>query len=148
MNFYYAEQHRQLLVDCPPKDYKSLNIIAYRWIFDQDDVFNYQSQFEKDMNRKKPPRRYNDMSDLEKCDRMALSMFTSKESAENQFNFFKIVQQMGENAYLYLGKHIAMGTIEEKDGVNEIPANKFGHFNHHPVAGFNYHQQFKIISKL
>jgi hypothetical protein len=142
MTFHYQDQYDKLLENCPPKDYKPLNIIAYRWIFEEDDTRNFQSQFEKQ------PKRYNDMSDLEKCDSMALSMFTSAENAEKQFLFLKIERRMNEKAYLLLGKHIAVGHLLEKDGVNEVPANKFGHFNHHPAIGYNYHDQFKIISNL
>ena len=144
MIFHYKEQHKQLSIECPPIDYKPLNTVVYRWVFEEGDERNFQSQFEKDMNRKKPPRRYNEMSDLEKCDRMALSLFNSLESAEKQFKFLRDEQQLNENAYLWLGKNIAVGTIREEDGVNEIPANKFGHFNHHPIEGFNYHNRFQI----
>ena len=148
MTFHYKEHHNQLVVECPPKDYIPLNIVAYRWVFEQGDDYNFKSQFEKDMKRKKPPRRYNEMSDLEKCDRMALSMFNSLESAEKQFIFLRDEQQLNENAYIWLGKNISVGNIYEEDGVNEIPANKFGHFNHHPVVDFNYHIRFKIIKHL
>jgi hypothetical protein len=148
MTFHYGEQYDKLTEECPPKDYKPLNIMAYRWVFDEGDERNFQSQFEKDMKRKNPPMRYNDMSDSEKCDRMALSMFNSADNAAKQFSFLKDVQRMDNRAYLLLGKHIAVGMILEKDGVNEIPANKVGHFNHHPAVDFNYHNQFKIISEL
>ena len=88
------------------------------------------------------------MSDLEKCDRMALSMFNSVENAEKQFFFLRDEQQLKENAYIWLGSNIAVGEIFESDGVNEILVNKFGHFNHHPVLDFNYHTRFKIIRHL
>jgi hypothetical protein len=142
MTFHYQEQFDKLVENCPPNDYKPLNIMAYRWIFDAGDARNFQSQFEK------RPKRYNDLSDLEKCDSMALSMFNSAENAKKQFLFLKNERRMNENAYLLLGKHIAVGHIQETDGVNEIPANKFGHFNHHPIVDFNYHNQFKIVSDL
>lgn len=142
MTFHYQEQFNKLVENCPPKNYKPLDITAYRWIFEDGDARNFQSQFEKQ------PKRYNDMSDLEKCDSMALSMFTSVESAEKQFLFLKNERRMNEKAYSLLGKYIAIGNINEKDGVNEIPANRFGHFNHHPAVDFNYHNQFKIIRDL
>ncbi len=75
MEFHYQKEHYKIAVECPPKDYQKLEIVAYRWVFEQGDEKNFQSQYEKDSKRKKPPRRYNDMSDLEKCERMALSMF-------------------------------------------------------------------------
>ena len=144
MDFHYNEHHRKLTVDCPPKDYKPLNITVYRWVFQPNDDKNFQSQYEKDMKRKKPPKRYNDMTDLEKCERMALSMFISFEFAESQFLFLRDEQNLQENAYLWLGENIAVGEIFVSDGVNEIPANQFGHFNHHPAANVDYHNKFEI----
>lgn len=146
MDFHYYEHHNKLTIDCPPKDYMPLNIKAFRWVFGQNEEKNFQSQYEKDGKRKKPPKRYNDMTDLEKCERMALSMFVSFEWAENQFFFFRDNQNLQENAYLWLGESIAVGEILVSDGVNEVPANKFGHFNHHPALGFDYHNTFQIIS--
>ena len=146
MNFHYNEHHSKLTIDCPPKDYVPLNITAFRWVFAQNDEKNFQSQYEKDMKRKKPPKRYNDMTDLEKCERMALSMFISLELAENQFFFLRDEQNLQENAYLWLGENLAVGEISVFDGVNEIHPNKFGHFNHHPASGFDYHHTFQIIS--
>ncbi|GEM_PF-6145355 len=45
--FKYASEHSKLAVLCPPKDYKCSNIIAYRWIFEKDDIRNFQTQYEK-----------------------------------------------------------------------------------------------------
>lgn len=142
MTFHYEKEYRKLKENCPPSDYEPLNITAFRWIFEEGNVRNFQSQFEKN------PKRYNDISDLEKCDSMALSMFNSAENARKQFLFLKNERRMNENAYRLLGKYIAVGHIKENDGVNEVPANKFGHFNHHPAADFNYHNQFKIDTDL
>lgn len=146
MNFHYNEHHNKLTIDCPPKDYKPLNMMVFRWIFQQNDEKNFQSQYDKDMKRKSPPKRYNDITDLEKCERMALSMFITYESAEKQFFFLRDEMKLNENAYLWLGEHIAMGEISVLDGVNETPANKFGHFNHHPSIGFDYKNKFEIIT--
>lgn len=146
MKFHYEEDHNTLATDCPPKAYQQLDITAYRWVFEQGNEKNFQSQYEKDMKRKKPPRRYNDMTDLERCDRMALSFFESFESAENQFIFLRDIQNLREKAYIWLGINIAMGEITPEDGVNEIPPNKHGHFNHHPAEGFDYPNKFQIIS--
>jgi hypothetical protein len=145
MKFLYETDFQQLKVDCPPTNYKPLNIKAYRWVYGAGDERNFQSQYEKDSKRKNPPKRYNDMSDLEKCERMALSFFVSLEFAEKNFFFWRDVQKMRENAYKFLGTGIAMGEISVSDGVNEIPADKRGHFNHHPAASVHYSNTFKII---
>ena len=146
MDFHYYEHHNKIAVDCPPKNCKAINMTVYRWVFGQNDEQNFQSQYEKDMRRKKPPKRYNDMTDLEKCSRMALSMFVSFEAAENQFFFLRDEQNLKQNAYLWLGESIAVGELLVSDGVNEMPANRHGHFNHHPALGFDYHNKFQIIS--
>ena len=146
MVFHYNKDHLTVATNCPPLDYKPLNINAYRWVFHQNNNQNFQSQYEKDMKRKNPPKRYNDMTDLEKCERMALSMFVSFERAENQFYFLRDEQNLQENAYLWLGESIAIGEILASDGVNEPKINKFGHFNHHPALDFDYHNKFIIIS--
>lgn len=148
MAFHYEKQHQQLAIDCPPKSYVSLRIEAFRCVFEADDERNFKSQFEKDSEKPKPPKRYNEMSDLEKCERMALSMFDSLDNAKRQFYFLRDEQQLNEKAYLWLGTRVARAELNESDGVNETPVNKFGHFNHHPALGFDYHKRFKIIFSL
>lgn len=150
MQFHYQTDYDKLNVDCPPKSYKPKNLKAFRWVFeDTQDQRNFQSQYEKHMKSPKPPKRYNDMSDIDKCDAMALSMFISLEYARKRFLFLKNEQPqpMNENAFRFLGTHIAVGDINEQDGVNEEPDRK-GHFNHHPVKYFDYKIRFKIIESL
>ncbi len=97
MTFEYLEHHNRLQIECPPRNYKTLKIVAYRWIFEEGDEQNFQTQYEKFMKRfpnpSKPPKRYNDISDIEKrgakmCEDMAYSMYISIETAENGFLFF------------------------------------------------------------
>ena len=150
MRFHYQTYYDKLSVDCPPKSYSPKNLNAFRWVFeDIEDERNFQSQYEKHTKQPKPPKRYNDMKDIDKCDAMALSMFNSVENARKRFFFLKDEQPhpMNENAYRFLGNHIAIGNITEQDGVNEEPDRK-GHFNHHPVEHFDYKTRFKIIEYL
>ena len=150
MRYHYQNDYDKLTVDCPPKSYKNKDIIAFRWVFEpMEDERNFQSQYEKHMQNPKPPKRYNDMSDVGKCEAMALSMFNTLENARKRFLFLKEEQPhpMNENAYRFLGTHIAKGGIKENDGVNEEPDRK-GHFNHHPFENFDYTTRFEIIDNL
>ncbi|MCC5944192.1 MAG: hypothetical protein JJT94_04605 [Bernardetiaceae bacterium] len=149
MDFKYKEHHKRLEVECPPKNYKSFRINAYRWVFEAGDERNFQTQYEKFMKRfpnpSKPPKRYNDISDLKKrgkkmCEDMAYSMYITAEEAEHSFIFLSERFPKAE-----FGKHIAFAEITEKDGVNsEIDNN--GHFNHHPFEPVDYENRFQIIA--
>jgi hypothetical protein len=55
-------------------------------------------------------------------------------------------QNFKAKAYRFFGKSIAEAKIELTDGVNEVPENEHGHFNHHPITGIDYHKKFNIIS--
>ena len=150
MRFHYQNDYDKLSVDCPPKSYTPKRMKAFRWVFeDIKDGRNFQSQYEKHTKQPKPPKRYNDMSDAHKCDNMALSMFNSLENARKRFFFLKNEQPqpMNNNAYRFLGTHIAEGEIDEEDGVNQEPDRK-GHFNHHPVENFDYSIKFNNIESL
>jgi hypothetical protein len=150
MRYHYQNDYERLTVDCPPKSYKPQKIFAFRWVFEQiEDERNFQSQYEKHMKSPKPPKRYNDMGDLDKCEAMSLSMFNTLENAKKRFLFLKDEQPhpMNENAFRFLGTHIAKGEIIETDGVNQEPDRK-GHFNHHPFENFNYKTRFQIIEAL
>jgi hypothetical protein len=150
MQYHYQNDYDKLSTDCPPKSYKPNNLKAFRWVFENiTDERNFQSQYEKHTKNPKPPKRYNDMNDLDKCEAMALSMFISLEFARKRFFFLKNEQPhpMNENAFRFLGSQIAEGNITEQDGVNQEPDRK-GHFNHHPVEHFDYKTRFKIIESL
>ena len=150
MRFHYQNDYDKLSIDCPPKSYKPQRIRAFRWVFeDIKDERNFQSHYEKHSKHPKPPKRYNDMSDVDKCDSMALSMFNSLENARKRFLFLKDEPPypMKENAFRFLGTHIAVGNINEQDGVNEEPDRK-GHFNHHPMENFDYKTRFNILEHL
>ncbi len=149
MNFKYEEHHKQLQVECPPKTYKPLNIGAYRWVFDKGNEQNFQTQYEKFMKRfpnpSKPPKRYNDISDIEKrgtkmCEDMAYSMYITAEKASDGFAF---LSERFPNAEF--GKYIAFAQLDKTDGVNgEIDEN--GHYNHHPFKSVDYENRFQIIA--
>ena len=140
MKFRYQEDYDKLNETCPPYDYKALNIEAFRWVFspiEQDD--NFISQYHK------KPKRFNKKRDIEKCKAMALSMFKTKVGAIKRFR--ELMKFMGDDAHLELGSNIAMGQIEECDGVNEIILTD-GHFNHHPHEATDYAKKFQITYKL
>ncbi len=152
MIFKYLEHHNKLQVECPPKDYKSFKIAAYRWIFDEGNVQNFQTQYEKFMKRypnpSNPPKRYNDISDIEKqgtkmCEDMAYSMYVSVETAENGFVFF--LERYKEKTFEMFGKNIASAEISEQDGVNSKIDNN-GHFNHHPATTIDYEEKFQVVA--
>ncbi len=149
MNYKYAEHHQRLQVECPPRAYKRINTDAFRWVFEDGDEKNFQTQYEKFMknfpNPSNPPKRYNDISDLEKrgtkmCEDMAYSMYISAEKAAKSFSFLS--ERFPKAAF---GKYIAFAKITEEDGVNsDIDEN--GHFNHHPFVNDDYEKRFKIVA--
>lgn len=151
MDFKYKEHHNRLQAECPPKTYKPLDIDAYRWVFDEGDEQNFQTQYEKFMKRfpnpSKPPKRYNDISDLEKrgakmCEYMAYSMYTTAEKARDSFIFLS--ERFPKAVF---GKYIAFAKLTKQDGINsEIDEN--GHFNHHPFELVDYEKRFQIIANL
>ncbi len=150
MNFKYNEHHRRLQVECPPRIYKPLNIGAYRWVFGKGDIRNFQSQYEKFIDDPKPPKRYNDDSDLTRrdtkfCEDMAYSTYVSEEKAKEGFMFF--LERNKKKAFEKFGMYVAFAQLTEKDGVNgEI--DTYGHFNHHPFANDDYENRFAVVANL
>lgn len=154
MVFKYQHYYDKLRVECPPGNYKPVRIVVYRWVFNFGDKRNFQTQYEKFLikfsNPSTPPRRYNDISDLEKrevkmCEDMSLSLFVSMDAAEKGFLFWKEDRNYQEKAFEIFGKYVASAEIFEEDGVNG-PVDGNGHFNHHPFIGFDYETRFQIIS--
>lgn len=144
MYFFYSDmkfEHEKLLKglrDCPPKNYQSINIDAYRWFFAVDDPRNFQSAYEK------KPARFNDSSDTLKCKAMGLSMLDSAEKAEERYLFLRDIQNY--DARVLFGEFIAEGFIASGDGVSEVPPEKNGHFTHHPAEAVDYSKRFQIIA--
>ncbi len=128
MQYQYQKEHQNIL-NCPPANYQPLDKVAYRWVFVGNEIRNFQSQFEKN------PKRFNDLSDLEKCEGTALSLFDTAIQAKDRFDFLKNkgTRPMGNKACQNLGTHIAEIQITVNDGVSEVPSDSKGHFNHHPL---------------
>ena len=117
MDFKYQEHHKRLQAECRPKTYKPRNIDAYRRVFDDGDEQNFQTQYETFMKRfsnpSKPPKRYNDISGLEKrgikmCEDMAYSMYITAEKAEEGFVFLSERFTKAD-----FGKHIVFAKLNE-----------------------------------
>lgn len=137
--FKYQAQMDALNLACPPEDYLSSNIIAYRWVFENmEDENNFIPQYFK-------VPKYANSTDDSKCQSLGLSFFDSKKNAKDRFNFLK--KRMGKNAYKRLGRNLAEGNLSENDGVNSS-INDQGHFTHHPSEEENYNKSFVIIAKL
>ena len=143
MDFKYQEDMNSLSnFQCPPADYKPLEIDAYRWVFDDiKNPKNFTPQY------KSQPRRFNDSNykEEDKCSFMSLSMFINQDSAKKRFEF--LFQQKGKKAYKLFGTKIAYKKLTTQDGVNEKP-NNIGHFNHHPYINVDYENQFIIVGDL
>jgi hypothetical protein len=140
MKFEYYGALGKLEPECPPPDREPVNLQAFRWVTDpaeQED--NYIPQILK------APYRYNDKTDLQKCDGYALSMFISLETVIARFDYF--VDLMNENAFANLGTHVASAQINVRDGVGSVPG-KNGHFNFHTAEDHGFAARFAIVAPL
>lgn len=141
MEFKYEKEHNQLATQCPPNIYQNKSIEAYRWVFDDiENPINFTPQYFKN------PKRFLPLSDTKKCESMSLSLWDSKDSAKDIFNFLK-QKFAGNKAYKVLGTKIAKGSLKETDGVNS-PIREDGHFSHHQSKSTNYSTIFSIIESL
>jgi hypothetical protein len=141
MEFQFSEEYKKLSTKCPPENYTSKNMTAFRWVFeDINDTRNFLPVFFRN------PKKYLDKTDFEKCNGLALSFYNSEYGAKSKFEDLK--STIGKNVYKNLGTNIAKGHITELDGINEEPYDRYGHFNHHPSKNCQYHLTFIIISKL
>jgi len=139
--FLYGDNINQLS-NCPPECYAEVNVLAYRWIFDNiSDERNFVPRYFS-----RPPK-YNWKNDEEKCKDLAISLFDSCNNAKSRFNFF--FKTMNNKAYQFLGTKIAECFLSHKDGVADIcDKDKFGHFNFHPYKNGNRLQNLKIVDEL
>jgi len=135
----YSEELEGLYEICPPENYQSKNITAFRWVYDDiNDDENFKPL------AKRNPQRLLSLEDKMKCKSYSLSMFNSKDTAVKRFEFFKRKLKKKANK---LGTNIAEGNILEEHGVNsEIEGN--GHFSHFMHNNSNYASIFNIIDKL
>ncbi len=125
---------------CPPADYLRSRIAnAYRWVFnDIHDSRNFVSPLEKD------PPRFLHVTHQRRCEAKALSMFDNLAGAKARFKELKSV--MGAKVYTLLGCKIAVGSIDEHDGVVG-DLGRHGHFNLHPSEHANFISRFGIIEE-
>lgn len=139
--FLHQVDYDDLTCKCPPDEFESMEIKAYRWVFNEiTDPMNFISQYHK------KPKRFLGSTDEEKCTAMGISLFTSKEKAKERFEFLKT--SMGENVYIEIGTNIAEGTLNKGDGVSGHFNEKTGHFTHHKGENVDYQAKFAIIEKL
>ena len=141
MEFKYEKTYHQLTTKCPPNSYQGKLTEAYRWVFDDiENPINFTPQYFKN------PQRFLPLSDSKKCESMSLSLWDSKDSARDAFNFLKN-KFAGNKAYKVLGTKIAKGNLKEEDGVNS-PTRKDGHFSHHQSKLTNYSTIFSVVENL
>jgi len=142
MNFKYKKQIEQLSTQCPPSNYKSKDISAFRFVFEAEN--------DKAKNNFlpvliiKPKRQLKPDNDTVKCQGYALSLFDSQENAEKRY--YKL-RKRNKNISKTLGDCLATGTIDKTDGVaSEVDNN--GHFSLHEFENTDLAAKFNIISTL
>ena len=139
MDFFYSDIISNF-ENCPPTDYTRKNSKCYRWVFEEINIpDNFKSQADKN------PSRFNSLDDLKKCEGYALSLYDKEENCIDSFNYLSI--NVVKNAKKTLGSHIAIGLINEDDGLAG-PIDEKGHFNFHPIKNHNFPEKFKIIKPL
>ena len=136
MRFKYAKQLNNLQ-DCPPADYTSKQLLAFRFVFDNiDHENNFLPILLKNPRRK--------LSDDAKCEGYGLSFFNSLENARNRY--LKISRSY-RNIHKGIGTHIARGTITKNDGIVSS-INKQGHFTLHEFEHVCLKNGFSLIMKV
>lgn len=142
MNFKYQQdiQNLNLSVSCPPSNYKSIEIQAFRFVFEEGS--------EKAKNNFLPPLKITPKRQLnpdsKKCEGYALSLFNTQQKAKT---FYGELRKRHPNIDKTLGTHLARGIFDKNDGVASEINNK-GHFNFHEAEDTNLSQKFEIISHL
>ncbi len=140
MQFKYQSDFENLAVVCPPNNYSTVSMAAYRWVFnDIRHLDNFTPQYYRN------PKRFLTSGDVEKCKALSLSLFVSLESAQARFEALQEV--LGAKAYRTLGNQIASGLLTEEDGVQGDLDQK-GHFSFHPAAESRFKVSFSIIVAL
>jgi hypothetical protein len=139
--FEYQENISQI-TNCPPSNYEEVNLISYRWIYEQ--LTNPKNFVPRYFSR---PPKYNWKDDEEKCKDLAISLFDTCENAVNRFKFF--FKTMDIKAYQYLGSKVAECIIKPTDGLSGVcDKDKYGHYNFHPYKGSNLFNNAKIVHEL
>jgi hypothetical protein len=133
--FKYEDYFRiHELDNCPPKTYKELTLIAYRYIFaDLDDERNFKPVYLLDEHY---PKRLNAAKDLDmKCKGFGLSLYREKNGAIANYKRW-IAKTNGKFAKI-VGSFIATIDIMETDGVCSDVENADTHFTFHESQSVN-----------
>lgn len=138
MRFKYQSEIESI-PDCPPDDYKSQRLKAFRFVFEDT---NHQNNF-RPVLIIKPRRRKTGMfrRNTAKCQGYGLSFFDSLENAHQKyFKLIKIRPQLAKT----LGTHIAEGVIDRTDGVVS-KINREGHFTLHEFEQVDLKDKFSPV---
>ena len=135
----YANQFGHL-TNCPPSNNVYSYNTAYRFVFDPLDHRSFIPQGIKSPSRISNPNNNDDT----RCSLLALSMFISENDAVNRY---KELKKICKNIDKSLGTHLAVGTLNNDDGLQYI-ANNYGHFDFHEHASTNLAPQFSIVKAL
>ncbi|MEN9609520.1 MAG: hypothetical protein RLZZ628_334 [Bacteroidota bacterium] len=138
MVFRFQDDYDTLAEPCPPKHYQPHNRgEVYRWTFEAiDDSRNFQSQYHKN------PKRFQQKSDIIKCQALGLSCFDNLEGAKERF--FELLDDIGEKVYQMVGNKIAKGSLLKADGVCG-KVERLGHFTYHPAKEVELIARFTIL---
>ena len=98
MKFAFDNDYELLKQLCPPPEYAPIHLEnVYRWVFATiEDSRNFQTQYHKS------PKRFQNKTNAEKCEGLALSMFDDLERAKKRFK--TLAKRIGENVYTTLGQ--------------------------------------------
>ena len=142
VKFKYQESMVQLPIQCPPSDYKSKEIKAFRWVFEAN-----QPQAKNNFLPAliiKPSRRLSRDTPADRCKGYALSLFDTKENAEKRYSrLIKDRPALRKS----LGTHLAEGLIDSTDGVSS-KVDDNGHFSLHEFVDSDLAKKFQIVSAL
>lgn len=138
MIFRFQKDYDKLTEPCPPKQHQSRKMEeVYRWTFETiEDNRNFQSQYHKN------PKRFQQKSDIIKCQALGLSCFDSLEGAKERF--LELFDDIGEKVYQGMGCKIAKGSLFEADGVSG-KVERLGHFTYHPAQTVDLIARFTIL---
>jgi hypothetical protein len=123
------------ITNCPPKNYKALNLTAYRYVFDDlEDERNFKPVYLLDENY---PKRLNSTQDLTlRCKGFGLSLYQDKNGAINNYRRW-IAKTNGKFAKI-VGSFVATIQILETDGVCSDIENEDSHFTFHVYETVNF----------
>ena len=142
MRFKYQEYIDKLSIQCPPQNYESKEMPAFRFVFEPND--------ERAVNNFKPvlviapQRNLKPDTEATRCQGYALSLFDTRENAEKRY--LKLTKKR-KKLRDTLGTHIAAGAIDKTDGVIS-KIDDSGHLSIHEFATADLAAKFAITSCL